>query len=56
MVRELKRSKNGRFYLIPASTQKRGRGTIAMARFWQQEGQGLLASAAWRTMKDSRTC
>jgi homoserine O-acetyltransferase/O-succinyltransferase len=31
----MKRVKNGRLLLIPASTETRGHGTTAMAKFWQ---------------------
>ena len=36
MERELKRVKNGRLYLIPASEQTIGHSTIGLARFWKQ--------------------
>ena len=36
MERELKRVKNGRYYLIPASEQTIGHSTIGLARFWTQ--------------------
>jgi homoserine O-acetyltransferase/O-succinyltransferase len=45
MERELKRIKNGRLYLIPASEDTRGHGTTAMAKFWKQQVQELLATA-----------
>jgi homoserine O-acetyltransferase len=45
MERELKRIKNGRMYLIPASEDTRGHGTTAMAKFWKQQVQELLATA-----------
>jgi homoserine O-acetyltransferase/O-succinyltransferase len=48
--RELKRVKNGRLYLIPASEDTRGHGTPGMARFWKQELQQLLQTAPRRTM------
>jgi homoserine O-acetyltransferase len=36
MVRELKRVKNGHLYLIPASEDTRGHGTVSLAKFWKQ--------------------
>ena len=36
MERELKRVKNGRLYLIPASEQTIGHSTIGLARLWKQ--------------------
>ena len=50
MERELKRVKNGRLYLIPASEDTRGHGTTALAKFWKQQLQELLASAPRRGM------
>ena len=35
MEREIKRVKNGRFHLIPASTETRGHGTTGDAKFWK---------------------
>jgi homoserine O-acetyltransferase/O-succinyltransferase len=43
--REMKRVKNGRVLLIPASDQTAGHGTTAQARFWKQELGDLLQSA-----------
>jgi len=37
MDREIKRVRNGRAVLIPASDQTRGHGTTGMARFWKQD-------------------
>jgi homoserine O-acetyltransferase len=37
MERELKRVKNARLYLIPASDETRGHGTTGLARFWKQQ-------------------
>ena len=37
MERELKRVKNARLYLIPASPHTSGHGTTGQARFWKQE-------------------
>ncbi len=50
MERELKRVKNGRVYLIPASEDTRGHGTTGMARFWKRQVEELLATAPRRTM------
>ena len=50
MERELKRVKNGRLYLIPASDDTRGHGTTGMAKFWKQQVQELLQAAARRAM------
>ncbi|MBC7802541.1 MAG: alpha/beta fold hydrolase [Candidatus Parcubacteria bacterium] len=49
MERELKRVKNGRLYLIPASGETRGHGTTGMAKFWQRELQDLLQRAPRRS-------
>jgi homoserine O-acetyltransferase/O-succinyltransferase len=45
MERELKRVKNGRLYLIPASDETRGHGTTGMAKFYLQPLQELLETA-----------
>jgi len=50
MEREIKRVKNGRLYLIPASEHTRGHGTTGMAKFWSQQLQELLRTAPKRTM------
>ncbi len=50
MDRELKRVKNGRLYLIPASEDTRGHGTTGMAKFWKQQLQELLQTAPRRTI------
>ena len=50
MERELKRVKNARLYLIPASEETRGHGTTGMAKFWKQQVQELLQTAAKRAM------
>ena len=42
MERELKRVKNGRLYLIPASENTRGHGTTGIATFWKQQLQEWL--------------
>jgi homoserine O-acetyltransferase len=48
MDRELKRVPNGKLYLIPASTETRGHGTVVMAKFWKQQLQEFLATAPHR--------
>jgi homoserine O-acetyltransferase len=50
MERELKRVKNGRLYLIPASADTRGHGTTGMAKFWKAHLQEFLESAPRRAM------
>ena len=50
MERALKRVKNGKLYLIPASEDTRGHGTTGMAKFWKQQLQELLQTAPKRTM------
>jgi homoserine O-acetyltransferase len=45
MERELKRVKNGKLYLIPASEETRGHGTTGMAKFYKQQLKELLQSA-----------
>jgi homoserine O-acetyltransferase/O-succinyltransferase len=46
--REIKRVKNGRVLLIPASDQTAGHGTTFQARFWKQHLAELLQSAPRR--------
>jgi homoserine O-acetyltransferase len=46
----LKRVKNGRLYLIPASSDTRGHLTTGSAAFYKQQLQELLATAPQRTM------
>ena len=46
----LKRVKNGRLYLIPASTETRGHLTTGNAKFYNQQLQELLQTAPQRTM------
>jgi homoserine O-acetyltransferase len=46
----LKRVKNGKLYLIPASTETRGHLTTGNAKFYSQQLQELLATAPQRTM------
>ena len=50
LERELKRVKNGKFHLIPASADTRGHGTTGMAKFYKQQLQELLQTAPKRTM------
>jgi homoserine O-acetyltransferase len=50
MDREIKRVKNGRYYLIPASEDTRGHGTTGMAKFWKGQLDDLLRTAPRRTM------
>jgi homoserine O-acetyltransferase len=42
MDREIKRLKNARYFLIPASEQTAGHGTTGQARFWKDELVKLL--------------
>jgi len=46
--RAMRRVKNGRLYLIPASADTRGHGTPAMARLWQQQLAEFLQSVPQR--------
>jgi homoserine O-acetyltransferase/O-succinyltransferase len=46
----LKRVKNGRLYLIPASEETRGHGTTGMAKFWKQQLQEFLQTVPRRAM------
>jgi homoserine O-acetyltransferase len=46
----IKRIKNGRLYLIPASTRTRGHLTTGNAAFYKQQLQELLQTAPQRTM------
>jgi homoserine O-acetyltransferase len=50
MERELKRIKNARLLLIPASEETRGHGTVGMAKFWKQQLRELLESTPRRAM------
>ena len=50
MERALKRVKNGRLYLIPASDETRGHGTTGMAKFYTQQLRELLQTAPQRAM------
>ena len=48
MESEIKRVKNGRYYLIPASENTAGHGTTGQARFWKKELVELLERAPRR--------
>lgn len=48
--RAIKRVKNGRLYLIPASQDTRGHGTTAMAKFYSEQLRELLDRAPQRPM------
>jgi homoserine O-acetyltransferase len=50
MERELKRVKNGKLHLIPASEETRGHGTTGMAKFYKQQVHELLQAAPRRGM------
>jgi homoserine O-acetyltransferase/O-succinyltransferase len=45
MDREIKRVRNGRAVLIPASDQTRGHGTTSMAKFWKQDLAAFMQAA-----------
>jgi homoserine O-acetyltransferase/O-succinyltransferase len=45
LEREIKRVKNGRIYLIPASEDTRGHGTTGQAKFWKAQLQQFLQAA-----------
>jgi homoserine O-acetyltransferase len=42
MEREIKRVKNGRLLVIPASIETRGHGTTSMAKFWKGDLKAFL--------------
>jgi len=46
----MKRVRNGKLYLIPASTETRGHGTTANAAFYKEQLKELLQTAPQRTM------
>jgi homoserine O-acetyltransferase/O-succinyltransferase len=50
MERELKRVKNGRLYLIPASADTRGHGTTGMAKLYARQLQEFLQGVPQRGM------
>jgi homoserine O-acetyltransferase/O-succinyltransferase len=49
-VEAIKQIKNGRLYLIPASTETRGHGTTSGAKFYKNQLEELLRSAPSRAM------
>jgi homoserine O-acetyltransferase len=55
MERELKRVKNGKLYLIPASDETRGHGTTCLAKFWKQQVRELLETAPCWSMPGPRS-
>jgi homoserine O-acetyltransferase len=48
LERALTRVKNGRLFLIPASEETRGHGTVGMPKFWKQAVQAFLEAAPRR--------
>ena len=50
MERALKRVKNGKLYLIPASDETRGHGTTGNAKFYSEQLRAFLATAPSRGM------
>ncbi len=50
IIDALKQVKNGKLYLIPASTETRGHGTTANAKFYKERLEELLKSAPARAM------
>ena len=50
LERELKRVKNGRLHLIPASEDTRGHGTTGMAKFYKKALEELLQTVPQRAM------
>jgi len=50
MDREIKRVKNRKVFLIPASSETRGHGTTGQARFYKQAIEDLLKSAPNKAM------
>jgi homoserine O-acetyltransferase len=50
MERDLKRVKNGRLFLIPASEETRGHATTGRAKLYKKQLQELLATAPKRAM------
>jgi len=49
-IEAIKQVKNGRLYLIPASTETRGHGTTSNAKFYKLQLEELLRSAPSRAM------
>ena len=50
MEQALRKVRNGRILLIPASTETRGHGTTGMAKFWKEPLRDFLATVPRRTM------
>jgi homoserine O-acetyltransferase len=50
LERELKRVKNAKLYIIPASDETRGHATTCMARFWKQQLQEFLETVPQRSV------
>jgi homoserine O-acetyltransferase/O-succinyltransferase len=50
IIDALKQVKNGKLFLIPASTETRGHGTTAAAKFYKEPLEQLLKSAPARAM------
>jgi len=50
MERELKRVKNARLFLIPASEDTRGHLTTGFAKFWKEQVRDFLETAPRRGM------
>ena len=50
MEQAIKRVKNGRLYLIPASEETRGHGTTANAKYYSHQLRELLQTTPNRTM------
>lgn len=50
MEREIKRVKNGKLLLIPASSDTRGHGTTGQAKFYKQAVEDLLKTAPQKAM------
>ena len=48
MEREVKRVKNGKLYMIPASEETRGHGRTCMAKFWKEQLQEFVTTAPRR--------
>jgi homoserine O-acetyltransferase len=50
LEREMKRVKNGRLLMIPASSDSRGHGTTGNAKFYKQAIEDLLKTAPQKGM------
>ena len=50
LERDIKRVKNGRIYLIPASTDTRGHLTTGSAKWYKKQLEDLLKTAPQRSM------